>query len=235
VAAAPEQAHAAQRLGPEHPALVVAIGHVQALVQAGFDAAGRPVWGPAIGRRRVRRAAGSSPGPRSPGGAGAGAGAGRRPVRRTENRLLRRGRLRATRAGFGFERGQRGFEAVGRPGSGRWRSNAPRSARRGRARPNTVAQIVNLLCRRLAVGGASAQPNDSAPAHTSRITNPRYGRLPACATDQPAHETAGGKPALRRTRQRSLAWRRKPLGSAEHRSAPRFAGQLAEQCSALHP
>jgi hypothetical protein len=49
VAAAPEQAQAAHPLGSAHPALVVAIGHVQALVQAGFDAAGGPAGGQPLG------------------------------------------------------------------------------------------------------------------------------------------------------------------------------------------
>jgi hypothetical protein len=39
-----------------------------------------------------------------------------------------------------------------------------------------VAQIANLLFRRLAVGGAPATSS------VSRISNPRHGRLPACAT-----------------------------------------------------
>jgi hypothetical protein len=38
-----------------------------------------------------------------------------------------------------------------------------------------VAQVGNLLCRRLAVGWMPVFQN-------LRITNPRYGRLPVCAT-----------------------------------------------------
>jgi hypothetical protein len=65
-------------------------------------------------------------------------------------------------------------------------------------RAPSVAQIANLPCRRLAVGDASVQTSALPPAHGSRITNPRYGRLPACATDRLAPDTARQKPALRR-------------------------------------
>jgi hypothetical protein len=48
-----------------------------------------------------------------------------------------------------------------------------------------VAQIVNLPYRRLAVGSASAESSASQLSRGSRITNPRYGMLPACATKLP--------------------------------------------------
>ena len=40
---------------------------------------------------------------------------------------------------------------------------------------HSVAQVGNLLCRRLRVGGRSN-------VEPLRIANPRYGRLPVCAT-----------------------------------------------------
>jgi hypothetical protein len=71
------------------------------------------------------------------------------------------------------------------------------TTREATARPRTVAQIGNLPCRRLAVGGASAAWSGL------RITNPRYSRLEACATDHLARVTAGCQPALRVGWQRS--------------------------------
>jgi hypothetical protein len=59
-------------------------------------------------------------------------------------------------------------------------------ARGAMLRAPSVAQASSLLERRLPVGEASVQPSASPPAHTLRITNPRYGRLPACATNHPA-------------------------------------------------
>jgi hypothetical protein len=51
------------------------------------------------------------------------------------------------------------------------------------ARMAEVAQIANLLCRRLAVGEASGGSDGSRMAH------PRYGRLPVCATAQQVGRT----------------------------------------------
>jgi hypothetical protein len=95
---------------------------------------------------------------------------------------------------------------------------------RGRVRPSTVAQIVNLPCRRLVVGGASVQPDASPPAHTSRISNPRYGSLPACAT--PAEATVAGMTA-QTSSERGASLRakgRRPTGGAMLR-APAVRGR----------
>jgi hypothetical protein len=62
---------------------------------------------------------------------------------------------------------------------------------------------------------SGAKPSRFFSAGGWRIANPRDGRLADLRDD-------GGS-----------SGRRKPLWSAEHRSARRFAGQLAEQCSAL--
>jgi hypothetical protein len=45
-----------------------------------------------------------------------------------------------------------------------------------------VAQIVNLLCRRLAVGESGIQTNAFNVFRAPQIHNLRYSRLPVCAT-----------------------------------------------------
>src|SRR5881394_1156702 len=47
---------------------------------------------------------------------------------------------------------------------------------------NTVAQIYNLLYRRIAFGQASGPTKTFYRAHLLRIANPRYGRMEFCAT-----------------------------------------------------
>ena len=47
-----------------------------------------------------------------------------------------------------------------------------------------VAQIFNLLYRRIAFGKASVVPPCSITSHALRIENPRYSRLKICATNE---------------------------------------------------
>jgi hypothetical protein len=89
-------------------------------------------------------------------------------------------------------------------------------------RAPSVAQASNLLVRRLPVGETLVQPSASPPAHTSRITNPRYGRLPACATNHPTcaapAQAAVASGAMLRApsvaQASSLRVRRLPVGEA---------------------
>jgi hypothetical protein len=79
----------------------------------------------------------------------------------------------------------------------------------------SVAQIGNLLYRRLVVGQASVQPSASPPAGASRIANPRYSRLPACATA--AQQTPVASMAAQTSWERGASLRtkvRRPAGGA---------------------
>jgi hypothetical protein len=77
-----------------------------------------------------------------------------------------------------------------------------------------VAQIANLPRRRLAVGRAAVCSDDSLFSRASRITNPRYSRLPACATEA---EAAVAGMAAQTSRERGASLRakvRRPTGGA---------------------
>jgi hypothetical protein len=89
------------------------------------------------------------------------------------------------------------------------------SIRAATARPKPVAQIVNLLYRRLVVGSAFVQPSASPPAGAPRIANPRYSRLPACATA--AQQTPVASIAAQTSWERGASLRtkvRRPTGGA---------------------
>ena len=86
--------------------------------------------------------------------------------------------------------------------------------------PGLVAQVGNLLCRRLAVGGAAPRwPR-------LRIANPRHSRLPVCAT-RPAAPVQGFNPrsALRRILTLNLSrWKR------EQRVEGQVGGSSRREC-----
>jgi hypothetical protein len=108
------------------------------------------------------------------------------------------------------------------------------SIRAATARPKPVAQIVNLLSRRLVVGQASVQPSASGAAGAPRIANPRYGRLPACATA--AQQTPVAGIAAQTSWERGASLRTKvrgPTGGAMLR-APSVA-QIAPSVAQIVP